>query len=143
MTSRSTAEKATAEMVYAIDNETMITPGTENVGTVRAYSAETGREEWTYDQRAGVMGLLATGGDLVFGGDLAGIFRALDAETGELLWQTDLGAPVTGHPVAFAVGGRQYVAVSTGRANLTGTLGRLAPEARTDGASRLFVFAVR
>ena len=74
------------------------------------------------------MALLATGGGLVFGGDVAGTFRAFDAETGKVLWETNLGAHVTGHPVTFAVDGKQYVAVSTGRSNMTGGLSRLTPD---------------
>ena len=40
--------------------------------------------------------LVATGGGLVFGGDLNGRFRALDAETGDVLWEVNLGSPITG-----------------------------------------------
>ena len=34
------------------------------------------------------MALLATGGDLIFGGDVGGKFRAFDAATGKVLWET-------------------------------------------------------
>ena len=89
------------------------------------------------------MALVATAGDLIFGGDVAGRFRALDATTGKVLWETDLGSPVTGHPVTFSADGKQYVAVSTGRANLQGSLARLTPDARAGGnANKLFVFAL-
>ena len=54
-----------------------------------------------------------------------------------------LGASVTGHPVTFAVNGKQYVAVSTGRSNVTGGLTRLAPEAApAESDNKLFVFAL-
>ena len=39
-----------------------LTPGTENLGTVRAVSAETGRTEWLYETRAGTISLVTTGG---------------------------------------------------------------------------------
>lgn len=142
MTSSSIADKATPEMTYAINNRTVMTPGIDNLGTIRALAVETGIERWRYDQRAGVTGLLATGGNLVFGGDVGGRLRALDAVTGTVLWETDLGAAVTGHPIAFKVGERQYIAVSTGRSNMTDSLSRLAPDARADGESRLYVFAL-
>jgi PQQ-dependent dehydrogenase (methanol/ethanol family) len=143
MRTTSVAEKATPEMVYAINNETFITPGTEDLGTLRAISVENGRSAWRYDQRAAMTALLATAGDLVFGGDLAGKFRAFDAESGDVLWEWDLGAPVTGHPVAFAVEGRQYVSISTGRSNMTGALARLTPDAAPPSVdSKLFVFAL-
>ena len=113
------------------------------VGTLRAISVETGKTSWRYDQRAALMALLATGGDLVFGGDVAGTLRAFDAETGKVLWETNLGALVTGHPVTFAVDGKQYVAVSTGRSNMTGGLSRLTPDVvPADSANKLFVFAL-
>jgi alcohol dehydrogenase (cytochrome c) len=143
MTTTSIAAEAKPELVYAIDNETVITPATDNVGTIRAIAAETGQARWQHDQRAGVTALLATAGDLIFGGDVSGRFRALDAESGEVLWETDLGSQVTGHPVTFAVDGKQYIAVSTGRSNLTGALARLTPElAPADNRNKLFVFAI-
>jgi alcohol dehydrogenase (cytochrome c) len=143
MKTTSIAAEATPELVYAINNETVITPGSDQVGTIRALSVETGEAVWRFDQRAGVTALLATAGDLVFGGDVAGKFRALDAESGVVLWETDLGSQVTGHPITFAVDGKQYVAVSTGRSNMTGALGRLTPEVNPeDSRNRLFVFAL-
>ena len=50
----------------------------------------------------------------IFGGDATGRFRAFDTATGKVLWEINLGSPVTGYPVTFAVNGKQYVAVSTG-----------------------------
>ena len=41
-------------------------------------------------------------------------FRAFDVKTGDTLWQTRLGTAVMGYPVSFSVGGRQYIAVTTG-----------------------------
>jgi alcohol dehydrogenase (cytochrome c) len=144
MHTTSVAAVATPEMIYAIDNETVITPDADGkVGTLRTIAVETGRAGWRYDQRAALTALLATGGDLVFGGDVAGVLRAFDAETGEVLWQADLGAQITGHPVTFAVDGKQYVAVSTGRSNMTGALARLTPDvASAESENKLFVFAV-
>jgi alcohol dehydrogenase (cytochrome c) len=135
---------ATPEMLYAIATQNVIAPDAgAKAGTLRAISVETGKGAWRYDQRAALMALLATGGDLVFGGDVAGLLRAFDATTGEVLWQFGLGASVTGHPVTFAVDGKQYVAVSTGRSNVTGGLTRLAPEAApAESANKLFVFAL-
>jgi alcohol dehydrogenase (cytochrome c) len=140
----SVAGPATPEMLYAINTQNVIAPDAGgNAGTLRALSVETGKQAWRYDQRAALMALLATGGDVVFGGDLAGTLRAFDAATGEVLWQTSLGAHVTGHPVTFAVDGKQYVAVSTGRSNMTGGLSRLTPEAMpAESLNKLFVFAL-
>ncbi len=144
MNTTSVAAVPKPELIYAINSETMITPDAGGkVGTVRALSVETGKGVWRFDTRAGVTALVATGGDLVFGGDVAGHFRAFDAKTGEVLWDTELGAQVTGHPITFTAGGKQYVAVSTGRSNMTGALARLTPEvAPDDSRNKLFVFAL-
>jgi alcohol dehydrogenase (cytochrome c) len=139
MNSSSIADVATPDMTYAIDNETVIAPGKDMVGAIYGISATTGKTTWRYEQRAGVMGLLATGGDLVFVGDVAGRLLALGATTGRPLWEIDLGSPVSGHPITFAVDGRQYVAVSTGRANLTGSLARLTPDAQARGSDNMLV----
>ena len=57
---------------------------------------------------------LATGGGIVFGGDADRRFFALDADTGALLWERRLNGDISGAPVTFEVGGRQYVAVGAG-----------------------------
>ena len=144
MNTTAIADKPRPELIYAIQGETMIAPDADGkVGTVRALAAETGKAVWRFDTRAGVTALVATGGDLVFGGDVAGNFRAFDATTGKVLWETKLGSQVTGHPITFAAGGKQYVAVSTGRSNMTGALARLTPDAAPDDSrNRLFVFAL-
>jgi len=132
------------ELIYAISTDNMIAPDADGkVGTIRSVSVETGKAGWRFDQRAATTALLTTGSDLLFGGDVAGHFRAFDAKTGEVLWETALDAQVTGHPVTFAVDGKQFVAVSTGRSNMTSSLVRLTPElAPEDSRNKLFVFAL-
>ena len=88
------------------------------------------------------MSLVATGGGLLFGGDVNGRVRALDQETGEVLWEINLGSPVTGYPITYAVDGRQYLAVSTGTAANAGIFLRLTPELRPSTGNNLFVFAL-
>jgi alcohol dehydrogenase (cytochrome c) len=143
-TTSASTTTVTAEMIYAIAAQNVIAPDAAgNVGTLRSISVETGKEGWRYDQRAALMALLATGGDLVFAGDVAGVLRAFDASSGDVLWQTELGAAVTGHPVTFEVDGKQYVAVSTGRSNVTGGLTRLTLDAvPAESANKLFVLAL-
>jgi alcohol dehydrogenase (cytochrome c) len=99
---------------YAFNSKGRISPGTENAGSLFAISAETGKTLWKYDQRAGMMSSVATGGGLLFTGDTAGQFRAFDQENGKVLWDVNLGSEVSGYPIAFAVNGKQYIAVSTG-----------------------------
>ena len=123
--------------IYSLAARHHITPGTENLGTVRAVSAETGRTEWLYETRAGTMSLVATGGGLIFGGDANGRFRAFDHESGEVLWEINLGSSVSGYPISFAVDGKQYVAVNTG-----GGQPNLTPELRPSRGTNLYVFAL-
>lgn len=127
---------------YAFTSKITLAPGTNNLGTVRAISAETGRTGWTYEQRAGTLSLVATGGGLVFGGDTNGRFRALDDRTGKQLWEINLGASVSGFPVTYSVNGKQYVAVGTGPGVLVGGLTVLTPEVRTTPNNALYVFAL-
>ena len=124
--------------LYAIAWRSQLAPGTDQVGAVHAISAETGEIVWQYEQRAATMALAATGGGLVFGGDVNGRFRAFDHETGEILWEINLGSPVSGFPITYAVDGRQYVAISTG----TGRFLELTPELRPSFGNNLFVFAL-
>lgn len=128
--------------VYGLNTQSIVAPGTTNVGTVWAVSAETGRTLWKHEQRAGVLSLVATAGGLVFGGDANGRFVAYDDRTGKVLWETNLGAPVGGYPIAFAVNGRQYVAVSTGTSNVGTAANRMTPELKPGSGSNLFVFAL-
>ena len=98
---------------------------------------------WKHEQRVGVMSLAATGGGLVFGGDVAGNFHALDDATGEVLWETNIGAPVSGYPVSFAVDGKQYVAVTTGRSLVAGASRRVTPELTGEPTpAQVYVFAL-
>ena len=135
-----TTEAGSSHYALAVRNQ--IAPGTDQVGTIHAISAATGQTNWLYEQRSATMSLVTTGGGLLFGGDVNGRFRALDQETGEILWEINLGSAVTGFPVSYAVGGRQYVAVSTGTASTASMFTRLTPEIRPSAGNNLFVFAL-
>ncbi len=128
--------------LYGLVKRDQIAPGTDQVGTVQAISAETGEIVWKYEQRAGTTSLVATGGGLIFGGDGNGRFRALDHETGDVLWEINLGSMVTGFPITYAVDGRQYVVASTGRSMSSTDNMRLTPELRPSTGNNLFVFAL-
>ena len=128
--------------LYSLAVRNEIAPGTDQVGTVQAISAETGTLLWKYEQRAATSSLMATGGGLVFGGDHNGRFRAFDHETGTVLWEINLGSPITGFPVTYAAGGRQYVAVSTGQSLTSAMFNRMTPELRPSDGNTLFVFAL-
>ena len=135
-------DESASHRIYALSVRHEITEGETNLGTVYAISVETGKTEWRYEQRAATGSLIATGAGLLFGGDVAGRFKAYDQATGEVLWEINLGSPVTGYPITFATGGKQYVAVSTGSAATTASFLSITPEFRPTFANNLFVFAL-
>ncbi len=135
-------DKRDPSKVYGLDFPTIIAPGATNVGTVWAISAETGRTVWKHEQRAGMLSLVATGGGVIFGGDANGRFKAFDERTGRVLWETNLGSPVSGYPVTFSVEGKQYVAVATGPSGEATSTLRLTPELRPSTTTQVVVFAL-
>ena len=121
-----------------------VDPATAPVGRIEAVSASTGKTLWTYQQRAPIYGsVLATGGNLLFSGDVVRRFRGLNAETGVLLWETILNGPVGGRPMTYRLGGRQYVAITAGGVSQGTGLLQLTPElTTTTGSNTIFVFAL-
>jgi alcohol dehydrogenase (cytochrome c) len=120
-------------------------PATARIGRLEAISASTGQTLWTYQQRAPIYGsVLATGGNLVFSGDLVRRFRAFNAASGAVVWETILNGAVSGRPMTYSVGGRQYLAVGAGGVTQgTGLLEGLTPELSTPRTGNtLFVFAL-
>lgn len=145
MCMRATVESGERDpsQVYGFRTQDIFAPDTDQVGAIWAVSAETGDELWRHEQRAGVMSLVTTGGGLVFGGDVAGMFRAFDALSGDVVWEQDLGAPVSGYPISFAVGDRQYVAVASGQSLVAARARRMSPELPpADAPATIFVFAL-
>jgi len=89
--------------------------------------------------------VLSTAGGVAFVGDLDRYFQAVDVRTGKVLWKTRLGTSVQGYPVAYAMDGKEYIAVTTG---LSGGSPRdvprvIAPEIHHPGnGNALYVFAL-
>ncbi len=124
-------------------------PGSEgNMGKLAAFDVDSMTELWSYEQRAAFLtGTISTGGNLVFVGDLDRRFRAFDARNGDILWETRLGTSVQGHPVTFAIDGKQYIAVTTAmgaRGVSPRTVPRvIAPDVRhPSNGNALYVFSL-
>jgi len=124
-------------------------PGSNgNMGKLAAFNVDTMTQTWSYEQRAAFLtGTMSTAGNLVFVGDLDRRFRAFDARNGEILWETRLGTSVQGHPVTFAINGKQYLAVTTAmgaRGVSPRTVPRvIAPDVRhPNNGNALYVFAL-
>ncbi len=90
---------------------------------VRALDPRTGEQKWEFEiQPRSAGGLLATAGNLVFGGSNAGYFFALDAKSGQELWHIPLGAEVRAAPITYAIGNEQLVTVAAGNVVFTFSL---------------------
>lgn len=126
-----------------IDYVAWLRPGETNVGQVRAISVSTGKTAWVYSQRAGTMSLVATGGGLVFFGDAVGGFGALDEKEGKVLWQTRLTGPVSGMPISYGAGGKQFIAVATGLSPEAMGLGHMTPEIKVGADKVLHVYTLK
>jgi quinohemoprotein ethanol dehydrogenase len=62
-------------------------------------------------------GTLATAGNLVIQGRADGHLHAFSADQGKDLWSFDAGVAVTGVPITYTVGGRQYLTITSGPLN--------------------------
>jgi len=91
-------------------------------------------------------GALATGGGLVFHGNIQGWFKALDAKTGEELWKFNAGSGISQGAITYELDGKQYVAVVSGRLktppSFLGWIGEKVFAASPEGGA-LFVFELQ
>jgi PQQ-dependent dehydrogenase (methanol/ethanol family) len=142
MTATTTVDSRDPSKVYGINMKQEFSIGADKVGTVWSISAETGQTLWKYEQRAGMLSLVATGGGLVFGGDSNGRFKALDDKTGAVLWEAIVGSPASGYPISFSAGGKQYVAAIVGPSLEANSTRGLTPELKTGNGPNIFVFGL-
>lgn len=89
-------------------------------------------------------GTMTTAGNLVFQGDIEGVFHAYDAKTGQQLWHMRLGSGMGAGPVTYSVNGKQYVAILTGRpSTMPAFMGQAGKDilAASAAGGTLFVFS--
>jgi PQQ-dependent dehydrogenase (methanol/ethanol family) len=94
-------------------------PNEPGLRLVRALNIETGDIVWEKPmpgpQETNYSGVLATGGDLIFFGDVAGDFIAADARTGNTLYRFRTNDNWRATPMTYTVDGRQYIAGMAGQ----------------------------
>ena len=84
-------------------------------GALRAIDPGSGLTKWEFRHPSPTWsGVLSTAGGLVFTGDAEGNFIALDGATGHPLWHFQMGGAVYASPMAFAVDGKEYIAIAAG-----------------------------
>ncbi|MGB7845280.1 MAG: PQQ-dependent dehydrogenase, methanol/ethanol family [Candidatus Acidiferrum sp.] len=92
-------------------------------GALRALDPLTGEKKWEFKHVSpSWSGVLTTSGGLVFTGDSEGNFIALEASTGKVLWHFQMGGAVYAAPMAYAIDGKEYVAIAAGSSLFTFTL---------------------
>jgi alcohol dehydrogenase (cytochrome c) len=114
-------------------------------GILKALDVQTGEMRWQYRSKYPLMAsVLATGGGLVFTGDVEGNALAFDAANGDVLWTFRTGSGHRGSPMTYAVGGKQYIAVPSGWGGVAaGAFSRAFPAlAEAPRGSTLFVFGL-
>ena len=121
-------------------------PDYDYIGEFVAFNPLTGQRAWEHRFPGGAAmtaAALSTAGGLVFGGTADRRLFALDAETGALLWERRLNGDISGAPVTFEVGGRQYLAVGAGgRIGQTTSYARLTNTRIPQGTGVMWVFAL-
>ena len=86
-------------------------------GFLKAIDPATGEIKWKFEHTSPTWsGVLSTAGGLVFSGDAEGNFIAFDAASGKPLWHFQMGGAVYAAPMAFAVDGKEFVAIAAGSA---------------------------
>jgi quinohemoprotein ethanol dehydrogenase len=79
-----------------------------------AWDPVTQKERWRIPYSRSAGGVLTTAGDLLVQGEADGHFNVYRADTGERLWRTDAQSMPMAGPIAYEVGGEQYIAVMAG-----------------------------
>lgn len=91
-----------------------VLPDVPASGRLVAMNVDTGKAVWSQKTSLPLIGGSLSVGDLVFVGEGNGMFDAFDAKSGALVWQYQTGAGIAAPPVAYEIGGREYIAVASG-----------------------------
>jgi alcohol dehydrogenase (cytochrome c) len=98
-------------------------PPEDSFGKVIAIDPSTGEIQWEHRVLTPPWsGVMATAGNLVFGGTMEGNVFALDARSGKLLWRFLGNGPVYAGPISFLSHGKQHVSLAVGDVLMTFSL---------------------
>jgi alcohol dehydrogenase (cytochrome c) len=90
-------------------------PGWKDHGSISAINLNTGKRVWKFKtpqpERGGVT---TTAAGIGFAGGGDGVLRAFDVRNGRVLWAFQTGNQIAAGPTIYAVGGKQYIAISVG-----------------------------
>ena len=102
-----------------------------NRGVFMAWDPIAKKAVWSLKERFPVWsGAMVTKGDVVFYGNMEGVFKAINAKTGEELFQFKTGSGIIGQPITYTgPDGKQYVAILSGVGGWAGAIvvGNLDP----------------
>jgi alcohol dehydrogenase (cytochrome c) len=111
------------------------TPAGRATGAIAAVDPASGRIIWRERLPSpAVGGALATASGLVFAGDDDGSLYAFTASNGHVVWRADLGLRFGSAPIAYEIGGKEYIAVVAGGSALS--------HDGAPGGGKLFVFSL-
>jgi alcohol dehydrogenase (cytochrome c) len=92
-------------------------PGDHGQKILLAYELGSEKATWRYPQVGSGQssgGVMTTASGLLFFGDDAQSFEAVDVHSGEPLWHFNTGQNIHASPMAYAVNGKQFVAIAAG-----------------------------
>ena len=117
-----------------------------HMGGVKAWDPVKQQEVWfNKEDLPYTGGMMTTKSNLLFHGDIKGIFKAVDAKTGKTLWKFNTGSGITAAPMTYTLEGKQYIAVVSGRTlsipAFFGALGEKMVAASPEGGT-MYVFAL-
>ncbi|XHR99097.1 alcohol dehydrogenase [Sphingomonas sp. DBB INV C78] len=132
---------------YAVSSAVSVPKGAgDSLSALVAWDPVTQKQAWRVPTPLHFNGgVMATGGNLVFQGQMDGLFNAYDARSGKRLWSFAAGAPVIAPPITYRAGGQQYVTVLTGNGTSGGFLGPLLARYNIgyrEQARRVLTFAI-
>ena len=83
-------------------------------GSINAIDVSTGKAVAQHPTPFPMYGGVLASSDLLWAGSLDGTFAAYDAKTLDVKWSMNVGTVFQGAPIAFNVGGKEYIAIAGG-----------------------------